>query len=573
VSGIFDRDGIGLDSAFKEIKQASADIFTFSETHGDKSNAQARRALRLSKQRMWKENYEDCKIVHSSLNAPVVNFTKLGGNLVGITGPLVGRIRDTIIDPYGRWCGYTIIGRDTKEIMIITAYNVSQHKNAKVGDDTLFNQQIALYKLKNIRDPDPKKLFIVDLATLVKKAQKEVKDIILTGDFNELVGDDPRGMSKVLPEGDLTDTHEYQHGTVDITTYTRGVKRLDYVFVIPRLVEHILRSGYESFYARIPSNHRRYFVDFDLAGFLDKQLPTILSATSGAIRGTHPSNITKYTEYLNEYLEDRDIYRKAKEQKYWYEKDRLEKLDWEIRKGMLEAEEQYRIHYRQLWTKEVNEVMTTANILRIHLSIMKNNIDCTKQISQKQSLLKNKIVLPPEIKEASMALSLAQKNCRILIKEQRTKKTSIDEEREAAFVTMNPGMDAKRVAQIFQRARDTKQMMSELPSKMNCPGGISSILVPMPKEGIELEYLVMTDGPTIERLILQINIRHFRQAEFIPLASPEVIKEIGFGADTNRAESLLEANDDPTDIIDDEWSRYLLTSMKRHSQELIERYK
>jgi hypothetical protein len=41
VSGIFDRDGIGLDSAFKEIKEAGADIFTFNETHGDESNATA----------------------------------------------------------------------------------------------------------------------------------------------------------------------------------------------------------------------------------------------------------------------------------------------------------------------------------------------------------------------------------------------------------------------------------------------------------------------------------------------------------------------------------------------------
>ena len=52
---------------------------------------------------------------------------------------------------------------------------------------------------------------------------------------------------------------------------------------------------------------------------------------------------------------------------------------------------------------------------------------------------------------------------------------------------MNQEMDAKKAAQIFQRAKDTKQMMSELPSKMNCPGGISSILVPLPKEGEELD--------------------------------------------------------------------------------------
>jgi hypothetical protein len=100
------------------------------------------------------------------------------------------------------------------------------------------------------------------------------------------------------------------------------------------------------------------------------------------------------------------------------------------------------------------------------------------------------------------ALRIAQKNCRTLINEQRSKKTTIDEDQEAAFVAMNPEMDTKRAAQIFKRAKDTKQMMSELPSKMNCPGGVSSILVPLPKEGIEIEYFAITDGPTIETLIL-----------------------------------------------------------------------
>jgi hypothetical protein len=111
-------------------------------------------------------------------------------------------------------------------------------------------------------------------------------------------------------------------------------------------------------------------------------------------------------------------------------------------------------------------------------------------------------------------------------------------------------------------------MMSELPSKMNCPGGVSSILVPLPKEGTELEYFAIMDGPTIETLILNRNIRHFRQAETTPLATPEVIRTIGFGADTDRAEQLLEGTGNPTDITDAEWSRYLLTSMRRHSKEI-----
>jgi hypothetical protein len=85
---------------------------------------------------------------------------------------------------------------------------------------------------------------------------------------------------------------------------------------------------------------------------------------------------------------------------------------------MLEAEEQCTIYHRQPWTKEVNEVMTTANILRIHLSSLKNNMNCTKQIMQKQSLLKNEIKLPPDIQAATTALRIAQKNCRRLIQEQ-----------------------------------------------------------------------------------------------------------------------------------------------------------
>jgi endonuclease/exonuclease/phosphatase family metal-dependent hydrolase len=145
--------------------------------------------------------------------------------------------------------------------MVLTAYNATQPKNAKVGEDTLFNQKVSLYKLNIIRDPDQKKLFIVDLID---------KDIILTGDFSEIVGDNPHVMAKVLAAGGLTDVHSNQHGVVDITTYTRGTNRLDYVFVTPRLVvDNILRSRYEPFHARIASDHKGYFVDFALAGFLD----------------------------------------------------------------------------------------------------------------------------------------------------------------------------------------------------------------------------------------------------------------------------------------------------------------
>jgi hypothetical protein len=129
-------------------------------------------------------------------------------------------------------------------------------------------------------------------------------------------------------------------------------------------------------------------------------------------------------------------------------------------------------------------------------------------------------------------------------------------------------MGAKRAAQIVKRAKDTKQMMPELPSTMHSPGGISSILVLLPKEGIELKYLPITDSPTIEKLILRRNIRHFRQVATTPLVTPAVMETTGWGANTSRSEALLEGKTDPSDITGNQWSQYLLASMKRHSKEI-----
>ena len=58
------------------------------------------------------------------------------------------------------------------------------------------------------------------------------------------------------------------------------------------------------------------------------------------------------------------------------------------------------------------------------------------------------------------------------------------------------------------------------------------MLVPLPMEGSELRFGEVTDGPTIERLFLDRNERHFSQAGNTPLESNEVIEKLGFGGTT-----------------------------------------
>ena len=151
--------------------------------------------------------------------------------MMGICGPLVSRMRRRIEDKYGRWCGFVLLGKDNREIIVLTAYNVPQETPA--GDDTLHAQQTSLYLLDGEVDPNPRKNFIRDLHTLVKATKDNNQDLILMGDFNEVVGDDPKMMAKVLMAGNLTNVHAHKHGHAHIATYIRGRRLVDYCFVSP----------------------------------------------------------------------------------------------------------------------------------------------------------------------------------------------------------------------------------------------------------------------------------------------------------------------------------------------------
>ena len=90
--------------------------------------------------------------------------------MMGLTGPLVSRMRRIIEDNYGRWCGFVLLGKDNREILVLTAYNIPQDTPAE--DDTLHAQQISLYLLDGEVDPNPRKNFIRDLLTVITTAKE-----------------------------------------------------------------------------------------------------------------------------------------------------------------------------------------------------------------------------------------------------------------------------------------------------------------------------------------------------------------------------------------------------------------
>ena len=158
-NGINDSTELKYDDTFKHMKEAEADIFCINESHANKMNSKNNTVLESSRQKMFQlKEGQYCNLVSLSSMAPITKYTKPGGTMMGITGPLISRIRRRVEDKYGRWCGLVLLGKDNCEILVLTAYNVPQ--DTLVGDDTLHAQQTSMYLLDGEINPHPRKNFI-----------------------------------------------------------------------------------------------------------------------------------------------------------------------------------------------------------------------------------------------------------------------------------------------------------------------------------------------------------------------------------------------------------------------------
>ena len=205
-------------------------------------------------------------------------------------------------------------------------------------------------------------------------------------------------MAKVLPVGKLTDVHTHKHGHANIATYIWGQCRVDYYFVSPRIIYHVLRCVFEAFHARKVCDHRDYFVHLSMIGLFDRRLPAIVNLAKWCIRNNHLRLVRKYILKLAAYFDDHNIVRKVTEIQHEYSYKAVEKLDELVTAGMLCAEKVYRNDARLPWSEEIHEKMTQVNILWLYMSSLRNKGDRTNQVEQKQHTLKVKQDLPITVK-------------------------------------------------------------------------------------------------------------------------------------------------------------------------------
>jgi hypothetical protein len=157
------------------------------------------------------------------------------------------------------------VGKKNTKITVITRYRCVQNANA---DSSAWTQQkIYMRDRKSKASPDLRKQFVTDLIAFINAKQASDHEIILNLDANEVLGEESKGIAKILQECDMVDLLDkpdlkHKHQLKD--TYRRGSNRcIDFMLGTPQIQTSVHQSGALEYNDGILLDHRGLYVDLD----------------------------------------------------------------------------------------------------------------------------------------------------------------------------------------------------------------------------------------------------------------------------------------------------------------------
>jgi hypothetical protein len=131
-----------------------------------------------------------------------------GGTLTSMVDQWSSRVFKKDSDPLGMgcWSYQTLVGKQNSKIMIITGYCCVCNTSGDSSAWTL--QSIFMKDQQSKTDRNPRKQFIRDLIVYINQKQSQNHEIILNLDTNEALGEESRGIAKLMRECNLVDLHD-----------------------------------------------------------------------------------------------------------------------------------------------------------------------------------------------------------------------------------------------------------------------------------------------------------------------------------------------------------------------------
>ena len=283
---------------------------------------------------------------------------------------------------------------------IISAYRVCRTTPSDAARCCAFTQQCQLLRQQGVDEPDPRSQFVTDLRDWIAELQDQGNAIVLMVDANEHIEDKDKNSFFDLKESlDLTYVISHQHGAHNTASYIDCRHTIEFVLASPELLQYISNSGIEPFYAMMPSDHRRIFIDLKLQQFFNSDVFSCESIYARTINMKNLQMTRKYRQRLQRHVHNQHIIErldKLQEQNDWSTDHirELQQIDKSMTEGMLSAERSLK-RPKVSWYPEFAAANLTVRYWLMNVSRIRSGVDNKKQMRRLREQFKNNLTWPP----------------------------------------------------------------------------------------------------------------------------------------------------------------------------------
>ena len=451
-------------------------------------------------------------------------------------GNVTGRIKDQLKDSLGRWVSQTFQGAGGRRITIVSAYQVVSDVVIP-GTTTAAAQQQSLLIQRNGTIHAPRKAFRRDLAVYLKACKEAGDDLMLLGDFNEVMGDDPDGMTASLAHQlELYDMMSSRHSNAHPVTYSRGRRCLDYGLATPRVIQAITRCGYEAFHVRFPSDHRAYYFDLDVNRLFGTQIQQLSKFAPRTLYSTNVRQVSEYIRRKFTALQECNAFERS--EKLEASGDRhafAERLDSDVSRLSLSVEHSLTKFNAPAWSVALASARTQEQMLKKGVSFYRHNCPLPLTVEQEYTALVGD-PFPDSLSSCSLAPRRIKEQVRTLADssfEQRDKERDelIEKLDQSGLSSDKTRATILRKIRYSEKSRQLAIKLKSARSTQEAPAGMTRIEIPVhseqdPKVCTEWQ---MVDVPSEVLAHLQKrNRKHFSQAQGTPFTVPPLSIDLGF---------------------------------------------
>jgi hypothetical protein len=542
-----------IDMLIDHLKHMEIDAFVLPETNLDTHKTRVRSQVHNHfRESLGQGTYQ---LEMATSNAEYVGHYKPGGVMGGIMGHNRGRILETGHDKYGRWIYFRLSGKGTRVITMIGTYQVCQGNVRTAGPTTALTQQYSMLVQDGYNEPHKvRQHHAKDLVQFVKERQQQGELVVVMGDFNEVIGDNNQGLTKLCSDCYLVDVifEKHGYGARDFNSYARGTTCIDYVLMDDRLAGAVQECGYLPFNQLILSDHRGMFVDVDTIWFFGSetiplQRMSLRDYTTKSIHHT-AQFITKQYEHLEDHG--------------WLEK--IPKIQQCIRTGrpnheLVEGVDKKRIEACQYagrklkrygpipYSPELMQMKMVDKVINMIIRRLKHQEEYADSLEDLQQKLRVAGVEIPQDLEGYQSLRRTNKQAltKAIKEELRTgnlRQKFQDEAIKDALARGNKEK-ARRIQQV-QRAEAISHVWKKCAHArgLTTTGGISHVYIPEdPTEDPKTcnNWKRVEDPPEVIRAINERLLKHFGQAKDCTWTTPPLDVTMDFEACCSKAEAIL----------------------------------